>query len=114
MKISNKRITKAILAAAQERREQRFAGLSDSEIRMLVPVNKGYLYEYENNGIQGWGLIVDECVLCGEQHKHGNGGTGEYSIHCNYGSEAFPFRYNIQLDAIDEDNIRLAEKYGVK
>lgn len=114
MKISNKRITKAILAAAKERREKMFASLSDSEIQLLVPVNKGYLYEYQNNGFHGWGLIVDECVLCGEQHKHGNGGLGEYSIHCNYGSEVFPFKYDIQLDMTDEDNVRLAEKYEVK
>lgn len=115
MKFKVKRLTKAIAEAAKQRRVKMFNGLEGLEIQTHVPINKGYLYEYENNGRCNWGLYIQECVLCGDQHKHGNGGSGEYSIHCIVNpEEVYPFAYNVQLDMDDEDNIKLAEKYGVK
>lgn len=114
MKYKKIRFTKAIAEAAEERRNEMFAGLSEMEIKQQIPINKGYLYEYENERASNWGLFISECVICGHHHKHGNGGSGTYSIHCDNGGGPFPWKYDVQLDMTDEDNIRLAEKYGLK
>lgn len=115
MKFKNQRITKSILETAKLRREEIFRGKTEQEIQRMVPVNKAYLYEYENEYATGVGIFVQDCIVCGCQHKHGNAGEGTYSNHCDIGNEeAIPFNYELQLDWSDEDNIRLAKKYGIE
>ncbi|WP_042472710.1 hypothetical protein [Bacillus ndiopicus] len=120
MKFKNKRLTKAVIEKAKQRRAIMFEGMTESEIRQHVPINKGYLHEYENERAINWGLFIPECVVCGGTHIHGNGGSGTYSKHCNNDrsiigeDEVFPSQYEIVLDMSDEDNQRLSEKYGVK
>ncbi|QDZ97892.1 hypothetical protein D0439_04320 [Lysinibacillus fusiformis] len=114
----NKRITKTMIQDAKRKREEMFQEMSDQEILAYVPTNKGYFYEYERRF--DIGIFIPQCCLCGALHKHGKGEyNGTRITMCKLkglvgSNEVIPHNYRINIDWDDLDNIRLANKYGIK
>ncbi|MGA3601165.1 hypothetical protein [Lysinibacillus agricola] len=112
--LGNRRMTKAIKEMARARRENMFEGLTDEEIYSEVPIAQAYFYEFQVG--RGIGIFVPDCPICGATHLHGahNSPEGLRSPYCLVTDEPIPNIYQLQLDWSDEDNIRLACKYGIK
>lgn len=114
MKYTGKRnMTKAIKGQARLRRLQMFTGMSVEEVCAEVPIAKAYLYEFQVS--KGVGIFVPDCPICGATHLHGaqNEPEGIRSPFCLITDEPIPNNYQLQIDWLDEDNIRLAKEYNI-
>lgn len=111
MKFQKVKMTKKIAEKMARKREKMFKGLTDNEIRALQPINKAYLYE--NATKTDVRMFIQSCVICGETHVHGHGGSGFYATHC-MNVEPRPNVYRVEIDKEDPDNQALMKRYGVK
>ena len=111
MKFQKVKMTKKLADFMERKREKMFKGLTDNEIRALQPINKAYLYENATKtDVQ---MFIPSCVICGETHVHGHGGSGFYATHC-MDIEPRPNVYQVEIDKQDLNNQVLAKRYGVK
>lgn len=55
--------------------------------------------------------VVKKCVICGSKHTHA-AEEGNVVAHCI--NLRVPTTYDLVIDRTNAENLRLAEKYGVK